>query len=260
MFSLFLRAATFAGRHWLQLCFAGLALFLLTQRQIAFNVSFGGNGEAVPTDYHAPAPPPPDEQRPTAPASDLSELNDEPTLMTEAEPAPVVAEAGGGFFSRLNIFGGAGEATLSEHLQTVADEDVRAFIRRFSHVAQAEQEKFGIPASIVLASGLLHSKAGTGAGVEDFNAYFDLPCDQEWRGSTGRVAGTCVRAYQNAWTAFRDHSLYLTSGRYQRLTQFGPNDYRRWALGMEELGVSAEEDFAGQLLGVVDRWQLFQYD
>ena len=258
MFSIFLRTASFAGRHWLQLCFAGLALFLLTQRQIAFNVSFGGSGQPVPTDYRPPAPTP--EERPTAPASDLSELNDEPTLMTEAEPAPVVAEASGGFFSRLNIFSSAEEATLSEQLQTVSDAEVRTFIRRFSHVAQAEQEKFGIPASIVLASGLLHSKAGTGTGIEAFNAYFDLPCDEEWRGSTGRVAGTCVRAYQNAWTAFRDHSLYLTSGRYQRLTQFGPNDYRRWALGMEELGVSSEEDFAAQLLGVVDRWQLFQYD
>lgn len=230
------RLPAFVGRHWLRLLFAGLALFLLSQKQVNFNFRFG-----VPEPVPAVVPATPSDAEP--PPSSMS---------TTGEPRA-------GILQRLNLFGGH-ELTAFEQLTRQPDATVEAFIRRFQNVAQAEQEKFGIPASITMASALLHSSAGTAEAATAHNNFFALGCGADWPGATGRGSKGCIRAYETAWTSFRDHSLYLTSGTYSPLTQFSNSDYRRWAAGLEELGFNGTEDLANQLVRTVDRYQLFRFD
>ena len=244
---------SFVGRHWLRLCLVAGALFLLTERQVAFDVRFGGPAPNPPA-----AAPPPGAEPTTPPAP--APLNPEPTVLTDAQAPSALADLGTSLLGGLSLFGKS-EPTLLDQLARTDAALVPAYVRRFSHVAQAEREKFGIPASITLASAILYGRAGAAPLVTTANAYFALPCDGDYRGRTASDArGRCYRAYENAWTSFRDHSLYLTSGRFQPLTQFGPHDYRRWAAGLEELGFNATDDLAAQLLTVIDRYQLFQYD
>lgn len=232
--------ARFAGKHWLRLAIIGAGLFLLSQKQVNFNIRLGGDAGAV------------------VPARATQPVNEETTVFSESAPL-AQAESATSLLGSLSIFGGNSE-TLLESLNRQDVTTVEAFVRRFSNVAQAEQEKFGIPASIILAQSILYSRAGDAEGIAGANAYFRLPCGDDWRGPSVQLSGQCTRSYQNAWTAFRDNSLYLTSGRYVPLKQFGPHDYRRWAAGMEELGLNDTDDLAAQLLTVIDRWQLFQYD
>ncbi len=112
----------------------------------------------------------------------------EPLYLTEELPAATGSE--GGFFSRFDFFGGAAEpADHYTQLVQRGDAGVDAFLTRFGHVAQAEQEKFGIPASVTLATALLYSRAGTAAGTRTHNNYFALGCTADWNGTTGRVGG-----------------------------------------------------------------------
>ena len=217
------RIAAFASRHWLRLGLIGCALFLLSQKQVNFNVRLGhpGSRESVPV------------------AAQVSD--------------------GGGFFSRFHLFGG-GEPDRFERLMGLEDATVDAFIERFAHVAQAEQEKFGIPASIGLAAALLYSRGGEAAAVRDLNNYFQLGCTADWSGDRGTADGACLRRYESAWTSFRDFSLTLSSGEFARLAQFGPRDYRRWAVGLEELGFQENGALASELQRTIDRYQLFRYD
>ena len=241
------RIASFAGRHWLRLLIIGGALFLLSQKQVAFNVQLGrpAGAPSTPAALPADAPPPAPEQ---------------PSVLTEVPPAePVVAEQKAGFFERFNLFGSS-EPSAYDQLTRLEEEKVAAFLRRFGNVAQAEQEKYGIPSSIILANALLHGRAGTHPVAGKYENHFALPCGDDWPGATGKVGGVCYRAYENAWTSFRDHSLYLTAGRFEPLTQFGETDYRRWAAGMEELGYAGTDDLATQLLRTIDRYQLFRFD
>ena len=238
------RLAAFAGRHWLRLGLVGCALLLLSQKQIDFNVRLG---------HPAPA-----ESPAVLPRPDAEPLAEEETPLLMSADGPALAQAGG-FFSRFNFFGG-GEEDHYDLLTRSADTDVQAFVTRFRHVAEAEQEKFGIPASITLATGLLYGRAGQATAVRDANNFFGLDCGGDWRGATARVGGACLRKYETAWTGFRDFSLYVSSGRYAALRQFGPRDYRRWAAGLEELGFNGNEDLAGQLQRTIDRYQLFRYD
>ncbi|MEO0731501.1 MAG: glucosaminidase domain-containing protein [Bacteroidota bacterium] len=230
---------TFVARHWLRLLIAVFALVLFTRKQVNLNVRLGAPTPTVtPTKPLNPAP---------AEAA---------SLLSDATPAPEKP----GFFERFNLFGGSDEPDYFTQLSRVDEREVANFLRRFSNVAQAEQEKFGIPASITLGVALLYGKAGQHPAARDHNAYFALPCGADWPGTTAQVNGACLRTYTTAWTGFRDFSLYLTSGKYTALGQFNSTDYQRWAAGLEELGFNATEDLAGQLLRTVDKYQLFRFD
>lgn len=238
MTALLSRLPGFIGRHWLRILIVGFAFFILSRKQVNFNVRLG-----VPEAAPAVSPAP---QTGTEP----------PTSLSDALDAP----AESGLLSRFNIFGGGGKATPYDALCRQADGTIEAFVRRFQNVAQAEQEKFGIPASIVLANALLQTAAGTTDAASTHNNFFALPCDDGWTGPTGRTGTGCVRAYESAWTSFRDHSLYITSGRFEPMTRFSETDYRRWAAGLGELGYNDTDDLARQLLRTVDKYQLFRFD
>ena len=236
------RLARFAGRHWLRLIVIGCALFLLSQKQINFNLRLGSPpAETTPAGM-------PDR------AGDPAAENAEPIILTEEQTAS------SGFLDRFNFFGGGGEATLFDLLVQQDEAAVEAHLTRFSNVAQAEQEKFGVPASVTLAASLLYSRGGMATAAGELNNFFGLDCTGDWSGATGRAGGKCLRRYENAWTSFRDFSLYVTSDKFRPMKQFGPNDYRRWAAGLEELGFNSTEDLAGQLQRTIDKYQLFRFD
>lgn len=244
------RVASFTGRHWLRLLILGGALFLFSQRQIALNVQLGTPAVPVDQPLH-PAPAPGPETTAAGPPSLLSE-ND--------APAPAIAAEEPGFFDRFSLFGGGEAPSRYDLLTRTEEETIAAFLRRFSNVAQTEQEKFGIPASIILANALLQSRAGEDDMAGENNNFFALPATADWSGDVAHHRGLRVRAYATAWTSFRDHSLYLTSGHFTPLTRFSETDYRRWAAGMRELGYGKMEDLDGQLLRTIDRYQLFRFD
>ncbi len=239
------RLPGFLGRHWLRIGLIGCALFLLSQKQVNFNVKLGQPGSNEPVPTLTPRPP----EAPNLAETPATYYTDEGSVSTEE----------GGFFSRFNFFGGTGP-DLYQRLNGLPDAEVDAFLTRFAHVAQSEQEKFGIPASITLATGLLYSRSGKAAAVSQLNNYFRLPCSSDWQGESGLADGECLRSYENAWTSFRDFSLTITAGEFSRLGQFGSRDYRRWSAGMQELGFNDNGRLASELQRTIDRYQLFRFD
>lgn len=149
---------------------------------------------------------------------------------------------------------------LLAQLGNTEHDRVLAFINRFSHVAEAEQRKFGIPASITLANGLLQSRAGTAGHLPQSNAYFGLGCVDGYEETSIQAGGNCFRYYETAWLAFRGHSVHITTGRYQHLKQFSATDYHRWAHGLEELGYNGTPALAQQLIEVIEAYELFRLD
>lgn len=232
----------FIGRHWLRIGIIGILLLLLNKKQIDLSIQLG----------RPSTNPPIERERSVQPVHEKVET---PVLTERA------TEDDEPWVSQLNVFGGGDhELTLIDRLKQRGEDDIRGFILRFSEVAKTEQEKYGIPASIILANGLLHSEAGGRDISQRGHNFFGLDCSRDWVGPTTEVADGCYRAYQNAWTSFRDHSLYLTSGRYTNLPEIGKSDYRRWAMALEELNYGTTDQLAKQLLTIIDEWQLFQFD
>lgn len=234
------------GRHWLRIGVILCLLFIVNKKQINLNVQFGRPATPV--------------QRPVVPKelepSDLRTTTNQREVFTEAQTKTET-----GLLDRLGIFSSnSGGAQLSRYLKGIDDQTISAFISRFAPVAQTEMEKFKIPASVILANALLHSTAGTAAAFTQGNNAFGLNCTDDWVGPTIEADGQCLRRYENAWTSFRDHSLYLTTGKYAGLVTLGSRNYQSWIIEMERLGFNNTAELAEQLLPIIDEWQLFRFD
>ncbi len=139
------------------------------------------------------------------------------------------------------------------------------YIRRYNNIARVEMEKFGIPASISLAQGLVESRAGTSTLARKNNNHFGIKCF-----SRNCPGGHCsnhnddhhkdfFRNFGNAWESWRAHSRMLASGRYAKLKKHG-NDYRKWAYGLKSVGYATDSNYAEKLIGIIERYELYKYD
>ncbi|MEM9835666.1 MAG: glucosaminidase domain-containing protein, partial [Bacteroidota bacterium] len=233
----------YVGKHWLRIGILGIFFILINQKQIDLSIQLGKPSVVPPR---------------TAPVQPAKQAAPETEQQVYTELTP---KQQSGWVERLNVFGnGTDTKVLQRHLSATDPTIIQAFIRRFSQVAKTEQQKYGIPASIILANALLHAQSGEAPLAKQGNNFFALDCSEDWLGERTSYQGGCYRKYQNAWTSFRDHSLYVTSGKYSTLPQLGSSHYQAWAQALEELDYANTEELAEQLLQVIDEWQLFQYD
>lgn len=138
------------------------------------------------------------------------------------------------------------------------------YIERFAPVAVQEMEKYGIPASISLAQGLLESRAGTSRLAVETNNHFGLKCF-----SKGCKKGHCknftddthkdfFRNYPTgAWGSWRQHSILLSQGRY---TALHGRNWQGWADGLQACGYATDPGYSAALKGIIKRYDLAQYD
>ena len=152
----------------------------------------------------------------------------------------------------LNPFGAGNQKTMQDRLWEVDRKKHLAFIKRFKKVAKSEAKKYGIPASIILANGLLLSSAGTDPIAAEGNNYFAIPCTPDWIGKTQEVNGICYRVYDRAWTSFRDHSLYLTTTIGATIDLPDNDDYQAWAKLLENVGFVPDRQFILQAIEEYD--------
>ena len=152
------------------------------------------------------------------------------------------------------------ETSAFQALQKVDKKIREAYIRRFSHVAIDEMRKFKIPASIVLAQGILSSTAGTSVAAKQGNNHFNMTCE-EWTGDVVNLSnGYCYRSYISPWRSFRNHSEFITSGKYQLLKNYSTTDYKKWAEGMSKIGFSNQKNYKKQLIDTIEKYQLTRFD
>lgn len=149
---------------------------------------------------------------------------------------------------------------MLEQLQEVEESTILAFIKRFAHVAENEQIKFKIPASITLANALLLSQAGQHPIAQSNNNNFSLQCTKDWIGRTVEWQGQCFRDYENAWTSFRDHSLFLTTGPNGVLQEIGEENYKGWAKALEEINFAGQRNLADQIIRTIEKYKLYRFD
>jgi hypothetical protein len=142
------------------------------------------------------------------------------------------------------------------------------YIEKFKGIAVQEMRRSGIPASITLAQGILESGWGKSPLAQATNNHFGIKCHADWEGeryaTKNESAGentkrTCYRAYDNSKQSYRDHTDFiLHQSLYKSLFQY--SDYHDWAEGLENCGYAGNKNYAEQLVGIIDRNELFQFD
>ncbi|MDO4948883.1 MAG: glucosaminidase domain-containing protein [Bacteroidales bacterium] len=138
------------------------------------------------------------------------------------------------------------------------------YIKQYRGVAIREMKKYGIPASITLAQGLLESNAGESSLSRRSNNHFGIKC-HGWRGRSVRYTddapNECFRAYDRPEDSYRDHSIFLsTHDRYASLFRLRPDDYKGWAYGLKRAGYATSPTYAQTLVFIIELYKLHEYD
>ena len=139
------------------------------------------------------------------------------------------------------------------------------YIERYASTAVDEQRKYGIPASITLAQGILESQAGQSPLVQATNNHFGIKCHKDWTGPTyshdDDAVGECFRVYERAEQSFEDHSKFLVERpRYADLFELNPTDYRAWANGLRADGYATDPNYGPKLIKLIEDYDLHRFD
>lgn len=139
------------------------------------------------------------------------------------------------------------------------------YIAKYSPVAQANMKSYGIPASIILAQGLLESGYGSSTLSLQANNHFGIKCHKSWTGDSVSYdddsKGECFRKYNDPFDSYRDHAVFLTSGsRYYPLFKLDRKDYRAWAKGLKEAGYATDSQYPSKLITLIEKYQLYNFD
>lgn len=148
----------------------------------------------------------------------------------------------------------------------ISDEiSVKEYIEKYHKIAISEMEKFGIPASVALAQGLVESSAGNSYLARNNNNHFGMKCFSK-RCHKGHCTNRkddhhkdFFRKYKSAWESWRAHSQLLAGGHYSRLKKYG-RDYQQWAYGLKALGYATDRTYAEKLIGMIEKYDLDKYD
>ena len=147
----------------------------------------------------------------------------------------------------------------------VTFESVNDYISVFENTAKSNMINYGIPASIILAQGILESGAGKGELCKKANNHFGIKCHVGWEGDKvyhdDDASQECFRKYNHPAESYKDHSLFLTSrSRYSKLFELDKGDYEGWAKGLKEAGYATDPKYPSKLIYIIEKYNLHRFD
>lgn len=142
-------------------------------------------------------------------------------------------------------------------------ESRRQYIDNYAEYAMEQMRRYGIPASVTLAQGIIESADGKSTLANTANNHF---------GVKGSFNGNYVLAdddkpnekfkkYDNVGQSYEDHSKVLTNARYQRYVKnLAPDDYKGWAQGIQKGGYASSKAYVSTVVNVIEGSGLQKYD
>lgn len=160
---------------------------------------------------------------------------------------------------------GRQEVIESTSKTVVYSDVVYNYVDDFKDIAKGNMKTYGIPASIILAQGILESGAGRGELAKNSNNHFGIKCHTGWTGETVHhdddADQECFRKYKDPAESYKDHALFLTGrSRYASLFELEKDDYEAWAKGLRKAGYATDPKYPEKLIGYIERYNLHQYD
>lgn len=140
----------------------------------------------------------------------------------------------------------------------------KEYIDQWKSVAVSQMMQNKIPASIIMAQGILESGYGNSVLAQKANNHFGIKC-HDWKGDTYFIdddkPNECFRNYKNAGDSFKDHSEFLTGrSRYASLFTLQITDYKGWANGLKKAGYATNPKYPQLLIDLIERLNLNDLD
>lgn len=266
-------------QNWFTMALLLLLIFILVKKDVTmqFSMKAGGETETPAIEEKAIVKPVKSVQEKTAPVVQEMSMLSLPSLMKTAtskadankKEKEFVFENKANDFANLSFLLNPGYAEKYGVDKSIVDANntkCKTYIRRFAPVAMAEMRKYGIPASITIAQGLLESDAGDSRLSNNSNNHFGLKCF-----SKSCAKGHCsnftddthkdfFRNFSSPWESYRAHSLLLQKKRYKHLHQLEKTDYKAWAIGLQKAGYATDQQYAAKLVKIIEMLGLAEYD
>ncbi len=234
------RMKQYVNLIWFKVAFLVILAVVLSRKDISFTFNFNAGDETATTSSAPIAV----KKTAPLPASTHQEMNMFADIIPRRAPATV-------------------RHRTPEELAKLKRQ--RTYVDRFAAVAVSEMKKYGVPASITLAQGLIETNAGSSTLAMKHNNHFGIKCFSKKCGK-----GHCINfsdnthkdffvRYETAWTSYRAHSEFLTGKRYRHLHDLG-RDYKAWARGLKEAGYATDPRYADKLIKVIEDLELYKYD
>jgi flagellum-specific peptidoglycan hydrolase FlgJ len=141
--------------------------------------------------------------------------------------------------------------------------NVDEYINKYKSIAINEMKKYGIPASITLAQGLLESNIGKSELSRKYNNHFGIKCKSNYPGKCVNYhdddPDDMFRVFNSAKESYREHSILLTSDRYKSLKKYGKN-YVEWSYGLKKCGYATDKKYPEKLIKIIKKYRLHEYD
>jgi len=134
--------------------------------------------------------------------------------------------------------------------------------------AMEQMQKYGIPASVILAQGILESSNGQSELSRLGNNHFGIKATPSWIEGGGQYLvytddkpDEKFCSYASVGESYEHHSQFLKeNSRYADLFKLSPDDYRGWANGLQKSGYATGDRYAASLISIIEANGLDQYD
>ena len=142
------------------------------------------------------------------------------------------------------------------------------YVDKYAEAAMEQMRKYGIPASVTLAQGILESASGQSELSRKGNNHFGIKATKTWLDGGGRYLvytddkpNEKFCQYASVADSYEHHSLFLRGNkRYSNLFELSPDDYVGWTRGLQEDGYASSKQYASSLQALIRQNGLDKYD
>lgn len=141
------------------------------------------------------------------------------------------------------------------------------FFKKYAHAAMRQQQKYGIPASVILSQMALESRWGSSNLAQAGFNYFGIKANRSWldNGLPYSVHDDdkpnekfCNFASPEASMEY--HSRLLMGDRYRQCRKYGSTDFHNWLVQIKGAGYATAKDYVQKCESIIMKYKLYLYD
>lgn len=142
------------------------------------------------------------------------------------------------------------------------------YIDKYKDYAIQQMIRYGIPASVTLAQGIMESANGKSQLAQNENNHFGIKATKAWLDAGGAYGVyTDDRPkekfckYANVGDSYEHHSKFLkNNSRYAACFRLSADDYKGWCMGLDKAGYATSGTYGRNLINTIERLHLQDID
>lgn len=144
----------------------------------------------------------------------------------------------------------------------------KEYAEKYAEFAMEQMRKYGIPASVTLAQGILESSNGQSRLAMNENNHFGIKATPGWIAEGGKYGiytddkpNEKFCSYDSVGDSYEHHSKFLAENRrYAGCFALAPDDYKGWTEGLAKAGYASGSNYDQSLQKIIEANGLQKYD